>query len=154
MLRIVKGTTLTAVLALAGCATVEQAPSADAHQDETAAQADAGALKAVMAGIAADMDSVHAGIWVEDLAQVERAATSIAGHPHVSAAERTRIQQILGADFQDFVAGDKRVHDAAVNVAAAAAANAMADVLPALGELESGCVSCHSGFRARLKSDE
>jgi cytochrome c556 len=149
-----KRTTLTAVLALAGCTAVEQAPSADAHQEEPVAQVDSGALKAVMAGIAADMDSVHAGIWVEDLAQVERAATSIANHPHVSATERTRIQQILGADFQGFVAGDKRVHDAAVNLAAAAAANDLADVLPALGELESGCVSCHSSFRARLNSDE
>ncbi|MEE8147858.1 MAG: hypothetical protein V3T24_09660 [Longimicrobiales bacterium] len=59
-----------------------------------------------MAGIAADMDTVHSGLRAEDLAQVERAATSIAGHPHVSAAERSRIQEVLGADFPEFVAGD------------------------------------------------
>lgn len=90
----------------------------------------------------------------EDLAQVGRAATSIASHPHVSAAERTRIQQILGADLGEFVAGDKRVHDAAVGLAAAAAGNDIADVLPAPGDLESGCVSCRTGFRAQLTADE
>jgi cytochrome c556 len=149
----VKRVVLVSFLVVAGCTTVEQAPSADVQVEETPAQPDPGTLKAVMAGIAADMDSVHAGIWTEDLVQVERAATSIAGHPQVSADERSRIQQILGVDFGDFVAGDKRVHDAAVGLATAAAANDVADVLPALGELESGCVACHSTFRARLKAD-
>jgi len=149
----VKSVALVSFLVVAGCTTVEQAPSADVQVEETPAQPDPGTLKAVMAGIAADMDSVHTGIWTEDLVQVERAATSIAGHPHVSADERSRIQQILGADFGDFVAGDKRVHDAAVGLATAAAANDVAGLLPALGELESGCVACHSTFRARLKAD-
>ncbi len=154
MPRIVKSVTLIFFLGLGGCTTVEQAPSADVQLEEAPAVPDPGTLKAVMAGIAADMDSVYTGIWAEDLAQVERGATSIAGHPHVSAAERTRIQQILGAAFRDFVAGDKRVHDAAVGLAAAAAGNDIADVLPALGDLESGCVSCHTGFRAQLTADE
>ena len=154
MSRLMKSATLVAFLVLLGCTTVEQAPSAAVQVEETPAQDDPGTLKAIMAGIAADMDSVHAGIWAEDLVQVEGAATSIAGHPHVSADERSRIQQILGADFGDFVAGDKRVHNAAVALAAAAAANDMANVLSALGELESGCVGCHSTFRARLKSDQ
>ncbi len=149
-----KSVALVSFLVLAGCTTVEQAPSADVQSEEMKAQPDPGTLKAVMAGIAADMDSVHMGIWAEDLVQVERAATSIAGHPHVSAAERSRIQQLLGADFGDFVAGDKRVHNAAVDLATAASADDVAEVLPALGELESGCVACHSTFRARLKSDQ
>jgi cytochrome c556 len=154
MPRIVKSATLIAFLTLVGCTAVDKAPSADAQLEEAPAQPDPGTLKAVMAGIAADMDSVHGGLWAEDLVQVERAATSIAGHPHVSADERSRIQQILGADFGDFVAGDKRVHNAAVALAAAAAANDMANVLSPLGELESGCVGCHSTFRDRLKSDQ
>ncbi len=138
------------LLVLAGCTVVERPPSEGTQVEQTPAQRDPGSLKEVMAGIAADMDTVHSGLWAEDLAQVERAATSIATHPHVSAAERGRIQGLLGADFPEFVAGDKRVHDAAVGLAAAAAAEDMVELLRVLGQLESGCMSCHTNFRERL----
>jgi cytochrome c556 len=152
-LHVMKRSAVVSFLVLIACTAVEQAPSADTQLEETLAQPDPGTLKAVMAGIAVDMDTVHAGMWAEDLVQVERAATSIANHPHVSAAERNRIQQLLGDEFSEFVAGDKRVHDAAVSLATAAAAGELVVVLAALGELESGCLSCHTTFRARLKPD-
>lgn len=138
------------LLALVGCTVVERPPSDNSELEQTPAQPVPGSLQEVMVGLATNMDTVHAGLWAEDMAQVERAATLIAGHPQVSAAERTRIQQALGADFPQFVAGDKRVHDAAVELAAAATADDIAEVLRALERLERGCVSCHSGFRARV----
>ncbi len=41
------------------------------------------------------------------------------------------------------------MHDAAVSLAAAAADD-LAEDLRTLGQLESGCVSCHTNFRKRL----
>lgn len=110
-----------------------------------------GLLRSIMVGLGADMNEISRGLWLEDLAIVAAGARAIAEHPHVGDAERTRIQRVLEASFSEFVQGDHRVHDTAVGLAAAAAADDMSTVLDELAELQAGCVDCHQDFRARLR---
>ena len=112
---------------------------------------DPGLLRSIMVGLGADMDEISRGLWLEDLAIVEAAARAIAEHPHVGDGERTRIRGVLGASFAEFIQGDRRVHETALRLAAAASAREMSTVLAELAELQAGCVDCHQDFRARLR---
>ncbi len=107
-------------------------------------------LKTIMVGLGEDMAKLNMGLWLEDFGAVTTAATAIADHPHVSADERQRLQAILGKDFGSFAAADGAVHDQAVNLAKAATAKDLDLTVQRLAELQTGCVSCHTGFRARL----
>jgi mono/diheme cytochrome c family protein len=61
------------------------------------------------------------------------------------------VQAALGADFAAFGAADRRVHDAAMRTAGAAANEDSDQVLSALGSLQAGCVACHDAFQDRLR---
>ena len=110
-----------------------------------------GDLKTIMVGLGQQLHALHDGLWSEDLDAVGAAATAVAQHAKVSAEERGRVQRTLGDDFPRFAAVDRQVHDAAVAVADAAAANDMDATVGRLGAQEAGCVSCHTQFRARLR---
>jgi len=118
-----------------------------------ATQHDASAadLKTIMRQLGWDMDALNAALWARDFAALTTAATAIAEHPHVSPQEKARVQAALGTDFAAFGAADRRVHDAAVRVAEAAAAEASDRVLSELGSLQAGCVACHDAFRDQLR---
>ena len=107
-------------------------------------------LKIIMRQLGRDMDALNAALWARDLGALEAAATAIAKHPHVSPQERARVQATLGSDFAAFGAADRRVHDAAMRTASAAADQDSDRVLSELGSLQAGCVACHDGFRERL----
>ena len=117
-----------------------------AHHDAGAAN-----LKIVMRQLGYDMDALNAALWARDFDALGRAATAIAEHPHVSPKEKARVQAALGPDFAAFGAADRRVHDAAVRTASAAASEDSERVLAELGSLQSGCVACHDAFRDRLR---
>ncbi len=132
-------------------ATPAAAPHAhERAKTEHAAHAGPQTLKTVMAGIAANMERIHAGLWVADLKLVSGAAMAIANHPHISGKELARVKGLLGADFGKFVAGDRKVHDAASLLGKAATAGDMKATLSRLAEIQVGCVSCHANFRTRL----
>ncbi|MBW2233214.1 MAG: c-type cytochrome [Deltaproteobacteria bacterium] len=117
------------------------------------AQHDASAadLKIIMRQLGRDMDALNAALWARDFGALGTAATAIADHPHVSPQEKARVQAALGADFAAFGAADRRVHDAAMRTAGAAADEDSDQVLSALGSLQAGCVACHDAFRDRLR---
>ena len=117
------------------------------------AQHHAGAadLKVIMRQLGQDMDALSAALWARDFDALGRAATAIAEHPHVSPEEKARVQAALGADFATFAVADRRVHDAAVRTARAAANEDSDQVLSELGSLQAGCVACHDAFRERLR---
>jgi mono/diheme cytochrome c family protein len=108
-------------------------------------------LKVIMRQLGQDMDALNAALWVRDFGAVATAATAIAEHPHVSPQERARIQAALRADFAAFGAADRRVHDAALRTAAAAANEDSAKLLLELGRLQAGCVACHDAFQERIR---
>lgn len=107
-------------------------------------------LKTIMVGLGNDMDAIGRALWVEDFRAILNSAQSIAEHPHVSGAELDRIKKALGRDFPSFIAADKQVHDAAVKLSEAAKTHNITATVKALKPLQSGCVSCHATFRARL----
>ncbi|MCA9492065.1 MAG: cytochrome c [Alphaproteobacteria bacterium] len=115
-----------------------------------AAEPEPTTLKAIMAGMRVEMSRIHEALWTEDFDTMSTAARAVADHPHVSAEERTRIQGLLGPDFGGFVAADKAVHDAAVRLSEAAAANDMDKSLKELDAVQTGCVACHTDYRERL----
>jgi len=118
------------------------------------AQHDASAadLKIIMRQLGQDMDALNAALWARDFGALKTAATAIAEHPHVSPQEKARVQAALGADFAAFGAADRRVHDAAIRTAGAAASEDSDEVLSELGGLQAGCVACHDAFRDRLRA--
>ena len=130
------------------------APPADAAHDAHAdhgAHAGAGDLKSIMVDLGARMDDVSHGLWLDDHAAVAAAAHAIADHPHVAPAEMKRIQGALGPGFGDFVAADKAVHNAAVQLHKAAGTGDSAAVLTAVAAVQQGCVACHTQFREPLR---
>lgn len=133
-----------------------QAPNPLAEQPNftvvEVATADPGLLLTIMIGLGKDMETISRALWRDDLATVAKAAGAIADHPHVSTAERERIQATLGDRFPEFVKGDHRVHESAVRLAESAAGGDMNAVLEELGELQSGCVACHDAFRDELRT--
>ena len=131
-----------------GCDREGSMPESDVTEVATPAP---GLLRNIMLGLGDDMNEISRGLWLGDLAVVEAAASAIAGHPHVSETERVRIQGVLGAGFSDFVRADRVVHDAALRLAAAAAARSPASALGELADLQAGCVGCHQAFRERLR---
>lgn len=108
-------------------------------------------LKSIMAALAVDMGTVAAGLWVEDLETVTRAAGAIADHPRVPPEQMAAIQSELGARFTEFVAFDRSVHDLAVELRDGAAAMRPAgELAPLFSEITAACLACHASFRARL----
>ncbi len=110
-----------------------------------------GLLLVIMVRLGADMSALSNALWREDLAGVAGAATAIADHPPLSAAERERIQGVLGERFPDFVEADHRVHDSAARLAEHATAGELDAALEELAELQSGCVACHDSLRATVR---
>ncbi len=135
----------------AGCGN-ERAGSKASREGERSHDPDPGRLRDVMLQLGEDMNAISGGLWRGDLAAVEVAALAIAGHPHVSADERTRIQTALGPAFAEFARADRFVHDAAIRVAESAAAGNMTSTLDEMVDLQTGCVNCHEMFRERLRS--
>ncbi|MBW1885021.1 MAG: cytochrome c [Deltaproteobacteria bacterium] len=113
--------------------------------------ASAADLKSIMRQLGRDMDALNAALWARDFGALATAATAIAKHPHVSPQEKARVQSVLGADFSVFGAADRRVHDAAMRTAGAAAKQDSDQVLSELGSLQAGCVACHDAFQDRLR---
>ena len=98
------------------------------------------------------MTRAQSALWVDDLETVAAAGHEIAHHPHVAADERARIQGILGEEMASFAAADRVVHDGAVRLAEAAQGGDMDAVLREFGAVQTGCVACHTEFRARLSA--
>ena len=134
----------------AGAAGAEHGSGAGA--DHAAAMEGGETLLAIMRQLRVDMDRASHGLWMGQLDSVAVAARAVADHPHVSVDERTRISGILGDRFPGFVTWDRAVHDAAVGLAEAAAAGDANATVAALGQVQTGCVSCHEAFREELRT--
>ena len=170
---------LTAAILLAGCEGTppDTAPPADAGAAEDQDPADPGvgpaatapdadhaadadgahqemALLPIMRRLAEDMAAMQNALWLEDFATVEQHASAIADHAHMSAAEVARIRAELGAEMPQFESADAAVHEAAVQMHAAARERDTDAVLDRLAEVQRGCVACHEQFRERLRTTQ
>lgn len=111
------------------------------------------ALLPIMQRLGSDMNALTYALMTEDHETVMRSAAAMAEHAPISAAEVERIHTTLGPDMAAFEAVDESVHVAAVRLHEAARARRPDLVVQRLGEVQSGCVSCHAMFRDRLRTD-
>ena len=107
-------------------------------------------LKAIMAALENDMELIVRAINSGDLKSVEGFATEIADHEKPPLEERQRIMGFLKEDAQGFKAADMVVHNAATELADAAVQNDYERVLSSYTNILTGCVKCHSRYRARV----
>lgn len=108
-------------------------------------------LREIMRGLETDLAAVAHGIWIGDHEVVRAAANRIAEHPRVIPEQVAIIQATLGDEFPAFVQQDKVVHDGALDlVEAVDASRTTSELFSILAGVQQGCMSCHSGFQARV----
>lgn len=109
------------------------------------------ALFSIMAGLEGGMARLDRGLWAERFDTIAAGARTVADHPPIPAAEAERIRSVLGDEMTPFQELDRLVHDLAVRIAEAAEQEALGEVMDAQADLRTGCVTCHSEFRRRLR---
>lgn len=109
-------------------------------------------LKSLMVELGQNMEEISAGIWREDYRLVSQGAAVIAHHPRVSSHEQAIIRDALGDQMKIFAQYDGVVHHTAAEIQRVADAQRMDSILVLYSRLQHGCVSCHSGFRTRVRS--
>ena len=110
-------------------------------------------LRPIMQQLGVAMTGFTQALWLEEYERMEEFAEDVAGHAHISDEEMQRIRAELGQEMEDFIAVDEAVHDAAVRLHAATEARDMDRILQQLSEVQTGCASCHTRFRERLRTD-
>ena len=110
------------------------------------------ALRPIMQRLAVDMSGLAGALWMENYDGMSAHSAAIAGHSEISAAELQRIERILGRETPAFDSMDMHVHLAAERMHAAAQAKNLDAFLTAYGDVQRGCTSCHTQFRARLRT--
>lgn len=110
-------------------------------------------LRTIMQQLSVDLAGFSHALWLEDGAAMTARAGAIADHAHMTPDEVQRIRTELGQEMDDFEADDDAVHQSAIRLHAAAEAGHMEEVLHELSQIQRGCVSCHTRFRERLRTD-
>jgi len=132
----------------------DAAPAEHAHgATSSGAPHEALRLRTIMQRLDGEMSALSHALWLQDYDQVASRAGAIAEHPDIATEEMRRIQNSLGPEMQRFNSYDTRVHDASVALRDAAKAGDTEGILRRLSEVQAGCVSCHTQFRERLRTD-
>lgn len=131
-----------------------------AHGHTVTGAGDAGAsheartLRVIMQGLGAEMQGFSQALFVGDSARLAARSSAIADHAPMLPEEVQRIEAALGADMPAFAAADERVHLGAQRLGELVRGGAGPDAIARqLGEVQQGCVACHSQFRERLRTD-
>lgn len=111
-------------------------------------------LRTIMQQLSVEMAGLSQALWMEDYTAMTRHAMAIAEHPHMLPEEIDRIAGTLGAEMPAFEAADEAVHESAVQLHEAVEGQRLDELVSTLGEVQEGCVSCHTRFRDRLRTDQ
>ena len=134
-----------------------QAPEEHSTRDSSAghgAPTEGGqALLPIMQKLGSEMTALTYALMTDDYETVTRSAAAIAEHVPISAEELERVHTELGADMAAFEAVDESVHVASVRLHEAAQARQRGLIVERLGNVQRGCVSCHTQFRERLRTN-
>lgn len=109
-------------------------------------------LRPIMQHLAVEMSGLGGALWMEKYDEMAVHSAAIAGHAEISAAELQRIERVLGRETPAFDSADMQVHLAAERMHAAAQAKNLDAFLTAYSDVQRGCTSCHTQFRARLRT--
>ncbi|HEY6096390.1 MAG TPA: cytochrome c [Gallionellaceae bacterium] len=105
------------------------------------------AFQGVMKDLGRHMQTVAGAIALEDWATVEKTAPLIAAHAQPPAEEKARIVKFMGANMGKFKSFDMQAHEAAHEMAHAAAEKNGQKVIDAYRDVQSACLGCHQNFR-------
>ena len=130
-----------------------QAGSDHAAGGHASAEGEATTLLPIMQRLGSNMTALTYALMTDDREGVEKQAAAIAAHAPISATELERIQRVLGPDMAKFEAVDESVHVASVRLHDATQSSWGVGVVDRLGDVQRGCVSCHSQFRERLRTN-
>ena len=136
----------------------EEHVQADSTHGHAAHEADstheAMPLRPIMQMLSAHMSAFQQALWIEDHPQMAEHANDIAEHAHISDAELQRIEDELGDEVDQFFEVDEAVHEASLRLRAAVNDGDMDAILERLHDVQVGCMSCHTRFRERLRTDQ
>lgn len=124
--------------------------SQSGHGGHAAAPGEGAPLLVIMQKLGADVMALTHALMVEDRQQVANTSHAIAEHAPIAPDEVERIHRELGDEMVEFERLDEAVHQSSVRLHESAAAGDMDEVLDRLGEVQRGCIECHSRFRERL----
>ena len=134
-----------------------QAPEEHSTRDSSAGHGapteDGQALLPIMQKLGSEMTTLTYALMTDDYETVTRSAAAIAEHAPISAEELERIHTELGGDMAAFEAVDESVHVASVRLHEAAQARQRGLIVERLGNVQRGCVSCHTQFRELLRTE-
>lgn len=142
------GWTFAAVAALATTLEAQEPGAVAAPENEDQALT---TLKAVMPELALAATRIQEALWREDFETIGREAHAVSSHAGLSKEEQERIIGKLGKETAWFSEADVKVHKAAVAIEAAAQKKDAEKVAAELAVMQSGCVACHSHYRAKLR---
>jgi cytochrome c556 len=108
-------------------------------------------LKEIMRELGSVVASLSTAIALEDYAAIETNASEIASHEMPDMETRMKIMSFLGERSVAFRGADEKTHLAAAMMAEAAKRKDMDVVLEAYSDMLSGCVECHTNFRADVR---
>lgn len=107
-------------------------------------------LKEIMQGLRDSLVAMTDGLLLEQPEVVARAATEIAEHAPISAAERSVIKTTLGTDMPGFAQFDQRVHALSLAIRDAASQGALQRAERDYQQMLAACFACHTAYKARV----
>lgn len=131
--------------------TIDAAPVLAQEAADEAAQ-ELTTLKHAMPALGLSATRIQEALWRDDFAAMAHEARAIVGHAGFSKQEQERIIGALGKDTAWFSQADAKVYKSAREIAEAADKQDAAKAVKALGNMQEGCVACHSNYRARLRT--
>ena len=108
------------------------------------------ALRRIMQELSLQMQKGTDAISREDWPALAQIAPKIADHPAPPMAERMRVFSALGSDVPRFRELDQQTHHAAEDLGEAAKDGDAANAIASFAKVQSACMACHQGFRARV----
>ncbi len=109
-------------------------------------------LRTIMQDLSQQMQKGADAISREDWAALALIAPRIAEHPAPAVTEKVRILTALGSDATRFRELDHQTHRAAEEMAEAARKGDGMAVIAAYARVQTSCMACHQGFRARVRA--
>lgn len=120
-------------------------------QISTPMMAEGGPMDEIMLGLSEEMTRIGAGIWAEEFSTIALAAEAIAEHPLPPLMQRLKLLADLGSNSSQFMAADKALKAAALEVVAAAKQEDLEAVLNRYQVVQQHCVDCHSWYRNSIQ---
>jgi hypothetical protein len=107
-------------------------------------------LKDIMQGLRDSLIEVADGLLEDDFELVARGALSIAEHPKIPPEQVQLVVNELGQEMPVFKQLDLLVHDLALEVHAAAAAQDRQAAITGYQRMVESCLECHAAYKDRV----